>query len=110
MNKPKHTIRTMPLGQAPAAKQQFAKPPDSALPPPDRGAYTYIVCDDYQMAIEYAHAKDLWPGTTRYVSRVEVLVGVERPRVIVVGDATQVPQDIVEALARRQAEVTYDRL
>lgn len=70
----------------------------------------YLVANNYMDAIEYRHAKDLCAHTTRYVSCAAVLNGLDKPRVIVLGDAKLVPDAIVDALARHQAEVTYDSL
>lgn len=110
MSAAKLNIRTMPSGRLPVGKEKFAAPLDTALPQPDRNTYTYIVADDYMMAIEYAHKHDLPASTTRYVSCADVLKGVERPRVIVISVREPVSEAIVEALARRHAEVSYDQL
>jgi hypothetical protein len=71
---------------------------------------TYIVSNSYMDAIEYMHAKDLSPLDVKYVSCPEVLAGTTKPRVIVLGEADQVPQGIIDVLIRREAEVTYESI
>lgn len=109
MSAAKLNIRTMPSGMAPK-KEKFAAPLDSALPPPDRSKYIYLVADNYIEAIDYAHAHDFTMSTTRFVSCPEVLKGVESPQVIVIGDCTRVPMQIIEALGRKGARITYDKI
>ena len=74
----------------------------------DRAAMTYIVANHYQAALDYIHTRDLSALDVRFVSCPQVLAGLTKPRVVVLGDADQVPESIIEALARREAEVTYE--
>lgn len=67
----------------------------------------YIVANHYQDAIEYMHAQDMNPVNTRFVSCPQVLVGVSKPKVVVLGAADQVPEGIIDVLVRREAEVEY---
>lgn len=70
----------------------------------------YIVANHYMMAKDYIYQHDLNAAEVRYVSVPAVLKGVESPRVVVIGDADQVEEAIIELLARKNAQVTYAEL
>lgn len=87
-------------------------PRNPALPEADepivvRPPLTYLVADNYRIAMDYARRADLSPIDYRYVSQPEVLRGTKQPKVIVIGDGSGVSNAIVDALARKNAEVTY---
>lgn len=71
---------------------------------------TYIVANHYQDAIDYVHRMDLNAAEVRFVSCPQVLAGATKPKVIVLGAADQVPDSIIEVLARREADVTYETI
>lgn len=92
----------------PTGQCQAPEPVCTALPQPDRSQYIYLVADDYMQALEYAHAEDMAPATTRYISCPEVLQGVDSPQVIVLGGCKNVSEGIIDALARHKARITYN--
>lgn len=70
----------------------------------------YIVANHYQDAIDYIHAQDLNASNIRFVSCPQVLSGTVKPKVIVLGDGSGVPDGIIEVLVRREADITYETL